>query len=63
MVSGTVLAESPRKIRVLQLYRTFFPDVKIEHMGGFVGRKTIKHHVFFALSALKFSMRHGWKLW
>jgi GT2 family glycosyltransferase len=41
----------------------YVPDVKIEHMGGFVGEKTIKHHVFFAVSALKFSMRHGWKLW
>jgi GT2 family glycosyltransferase len=41
----------------------YVPDVKIKHMGGFVGGKTPKHHVFFAVSALKFSMRHGWKLW
>jgi GT2 family glycosyltransferase len=41
----------------------YVPSVKISHMGGYVGKKSIKHHVFFFLSSLKFSVLHGWKLW
>jgi hypothetical protein len=51
-------------IRVRQFGKiAYVPSVKIKHMGGFVGKKTFKHHVFFAISAIKFFSRHGWKLW
>lgn len=38
------------------------PDVHILHYGGDVGRKGIKHHIFFIISAIKFFNRHGWKI-
>ena len=41
----------------------YVPSVKITHAGGDVGRKDFKHHFYFSISAIKFFMRHGWKLW
>lgn len=41
----------------------YVPMVKISHAGGDVGRKTFTHHRFFAVSALRFFNKHGWRLW
>jgi|TARA_B110000902_G_scaffold262173_1_gene338471 GT2 family glycosyltransferase len=51
-------------IRISQYAKiAYVPAVRITHMGGHAGRKTLKHHLLFAVSALKFFYRHGWKLW
>ena len=39
----------------------YVPDVRIKHYGGDVGRKSFRHHLFFAVSALRFFNRYGWK--
>ena len=41
----------------------YFPEVKISHSGGGVGRKALTHHLYFSASAIKFFMRYGWRLW
>ena len=41
----------------------YVPAVKISHAGGGVGRKKVRHHVLFAMSAMKFFSRYGWRLW
>ena len=41
----------------------YVPKVRIVHMGGHTGSKSLKHHLLFAVSAIKFFSRHGWKLW
>jgi GT2 family glycosyltransferase len=41
----------------------YVPTVKITHMGGHAGKKNIKHHVYFVVSAFKFWTIHGWRLW
>jgi GT2 family glycosyltransferase len=51
-------------IRILDYAKiAYVPEVKITHVGGYVGKKNLKHHWFFSVSALKFFFRHGWKLW
>lgn len=50
--------------RVRKLGRiAYVPTVKITHMGGHAGKKNIKHHVYFLVSAFKFWTIHGWRLW
>ena len=41
----------------------YVPAVKITHAGGGVGRKNIRHHFYFAVSAIKFFSRYGWRFW
>lgn len=41
----------------------YVPSVKITHEGGDVGRKRLRHHLFFCVSAVKFFTRHTWRLW
>lgn len=51
-------------IRAREIGKIIFdPAVKISHVGGDVGRKNIRHHVFFVASAIKFFSRYGWRLW
>ncbi|ARN73861.1 glycosyltransferase [Oceanicoccus sagamiensis] len=51
-------------IRARQLGKlAYVPSVKISHAGGDVGRKTLQHHLFFIVSAVKFFQRYGWRLW
>lgn len=51
-------------LRVLEFTKiAYVPDIKITHMGGFVGGKSFRHHWYFSISAIKFFFRHGWKLW
>ena len=40
----------------------YVPQVMISHAGGGVGRKTWRHHFLFAVSAIKFFNRYGWRL-
>ena len=40
----------------------YHPDVVITHEGGGVGRKNIKHHIYFIRSAIRFYCCYGWKL-
>jgi GT2 family glycosyltransferase len=41
----------------------YVPEVRITHMGGHTGNKSLKHHLLFTISAVKFFRRYGWKLW
>ena len=41
----------------------YVPEIRITHMGGHTGRKGIRHHFLFAVSSVKFFIRHGWRLW
>lgn len=51
-------------IRLKELGRiVYLPAVEITHLGGYVGKKSIRHHVYFSISALKFFTHHGWRLW
>lgn len=38
------------------------PSVQILHSGGGVGAKHWRHHMYFAVSACRFFMSHGWKV-
>lgn len=50
-------------IRMKSLGRiSYVPNVRVSHEGGDVGRKHIRHHFYFALSAIKFFNKHGWKI-
>lgn len=50
-------------LRVKKMGRIYYvSNVKISHEGGDVGRKNIKHHIYFMVSAFKFFSKHGWRL-
>lgn len=40
----------------------YVPEIRIKHLGGYVGRKGPRHHWLFFISSIKFFKRHGWKL-
>ncbi|MDT8405701.1 MAG: glycosyltransferase family 2 protein [Methylococcales bacterium] len=40
----------------------FVPKVRIQHHGGHAARKGLRHIRYFAVSAIRFFNRHGWRL-
>ena len=41
----------------------YVPSVLITHGGGDVGRKALRHHGYFMVSAVRFFNKCGWKLY
>lgn len=41
----------------------YVPNVKITHLGGYVGKKGFRHIIYFVVSAIKFFNRYRWRIW